>query len=106
MPRPPDPLLGTRWVHVFEEDTAAGEVYRPDSAQIPLSRRPRRALELGADGGARVWSADAGDRPQAVDGHWRESDGVITVSVPAAHGGTALQLRVLQHGGGRLLIER
>ena len=106
MPRPPDPLLGTRWVHVFEEDTAAGEVYRPDSAQIPLSRRPRRALELGADGAARVWSADAGDRPQALDGHWRESDGVITVSAPAARGGKPMQLRVLQHGGGRLLIER
>ena len=41
-----------------------------------------------------------------MDGQWRESDGVITVSVPAAHGGTALQLRVLKHGGGHLLIER
>jgi len=40
-----DPLFTTRWVHVFEEDTPEGAVYRPDSADLPLSRRLREQLE-------------------------------------------------------------
>ena len=49
-----DRLFTTRWVHVFEEDTAEGAVYRPEDDQIPLSRRPRERLEysrrrVGAD---------------------------------------------------------
>ena len=44
----PSAIYGIRWVHVFEEDTAEGQVYKPESGPIPLSRRPREALTLHA----------------------------------------------------------
>jgi hypothetical protein len=55
-------LFGTRWVHVFEEDTPEGAVYRPEDDNIPLSRRPRERLELAADGTAKIITQGADDR--------------------------------------------
>jgi len=55
-------VTDTRWVHVFEEDTAEGAVYRPDGPDIPLSRRPREQLVLGADGKATLYTAGPDDR--------------------------------------------
>ena len=34
-------MYDVRWVHVSEDDTPEGEVYRAESDRIPLSRRPR-----------------------------------------------------------------
>ena len=45
-------LFSTRWVHVFEEDTSEGAVYRPDDEKVPLSRKPRGWLEFHEDGSA------------------------------------------------------
>ena len=49
-------------MHVFEEDTAEGAVYRPDDGAIPLSRRPREQLSLDKDGSGSVFSAGPDDR--------------------------------------------
>jgi hypothetical protein len=57
-----DDLTPTIWVHVFEEDTAEGAVYRPDDANIPLSRRPREQLVLDADGRATFYTTGPDDR--------------------------------------------
>jgi hypothetical protein len=62
MPQPGDRLAATRWVHVFEEDTADGAVYRPEDADIPLSRRPREQIEFSPDGSARVFEGGPDDR--------------------------------------------
>jgi hypothetical protein len=37
-------------------------VYRPDGGNIPLSRRPREQLVLGADGKATLYTAGPDDR--------------------------------------------
>ena len=55
-------LFTTRWVHVFEEDTPEGAVYRPEDDNIPLSRRPRERLELSADGTAKIITQGPDDR--------------------------------------------
>ena len=58
-----DPLFATTWVHVFEEDSAKGAVYRAeDDASIPLSRRPRERIQLQSDGSATVQLSGADDR--------------------------------------------
>jgi hypothetical protein len=62
MPQSGDQLFATRWVHVFEEDTADGDVYRPEDGDIPLSRRPRERIEFAPDGSARVFEGGPDDR--------------------------------------------
>jgi hypothetical protein len=73
-PAPDDFLIATRWVHVFEEDTADGAVYRPDSGDIPLSRRPRQQIAFSSDGRALLFAAGPDDRLVARPAVWRESD--------------------------------
>jgi len=102
----PPPPFGIRWVHVFEEDSAAGAVYRPDSGAIPLSRRPREQFELSADGSARIFLPGPDDRPQAVTGTWREEGGAIVVLGPRARGGAALEYRIVERLPDRLLIAK
>ena len=69
-----DRLTATRWVHVFEEDTGDGAVYRPEQSEIPLSRRPREQLVLGADGQATLFTAGPDDRLVARPATWRDGD--------------------------------
>ena len=76
-------LFATAWVHVFEEDTAAGAVYRPEDADIPLSRRPRERLELHADGSARVFTAGPDDRPVGRPATWSDASGNADVRIIA-----------------------
>lgn len=75
-----DPLFATTWVHVFEEDTAEGAVYRPEDGPIPLSRRPRERLQLAPDGSASVFLQGPDDRYVEHPATWtKEEDGVIAV---------------------------
>jgi hypothetical protein len=73
----PTVVFGVTWVHVFEEDTAEVDVYRPESDDIPLSRRPRERLELFHDGSATLWMPGAGDRPEASPASWKQEGGAI-----------------------------
>ena len=73
-----DRLFATRWVHVFEEDTTEGAVYRPADAAIPLSRRPREQLELNPDGSGNVFNAGADDKLVNRPATWVK-DGETTV---------------------------
>jgi hypothetical protein len=63
-------LFATRWVHVFEEDTPEGAVYRPEDDNIPLSRRPRERLELSADGTAKIITQGPDDRLVEKPAKW------------------------------------
>jgi hypothetical protein len=78
----PAELGGIRWVHVFEEDSAAGSVYRPDSTRIPLSRRPRRQFELHPGGSATLFTGGADDRFDSRVGTWRTDAGGVFVTFP------------------------
>jgi hypothetical protein len=96
-----DPLFETTWVHVFEQDTAAGAVYRPEDSAIPLSRRPRQRLKLAPDGSAQLFGAGPDDRPAARAATWDEEDGVLVVH---ASGGGA-ELRIVERSPDRLVVQ-
>jgi hypothetical protein len=96
-----DRLLGTRWVHVFEEDGPGGAVYRAEDDAIPLSRRPREQLELHRDGSARLFVSGPADRPVERAATWREEDGVIVVR--AREGET--ELRIVERSPERLVLQ-
>jgi hypothetical protein len=96
-----DRLYATRWVHVFEEDDAAGAVYRPAEDKIPLSRRPREQFELRPDGSARLFVAGADDRPAGLAATWRDEGGTIVIR--SEQGGR--ELRIVKRTRDRLTVE-
>jgi len=100
----PSAIYGIRWVHVFEEDTAEGQVYKPDSGPIPLSRRPREALTLRADGSATVEVGGADDRPAARSAAWRSTPNGLVVDVPAGAGRGSTELHVIRASPDRLVV--
>ena len=95
-----DALFGTRWVHAYEEDGAEGAVYRPEDADLPLSRRPREGLELSADGTARVLVPGPDDRPRPRDAAWRDDGADIVIDAP---GGA---YRIVAWSPDRLVVKR
>ena len=88
------------WVHVFEEDTPEGAVFRPDDANIPLSRRPRERFELRPDGTAVLLSAGPDDRPVPKPARWSEEENGIVLRA-----GGAVRLKILEQSEDRLLVD-
>ena len=100
----PSAIYGVRWVHVFEEDSAEGQVYRPDSGPISLSRRPREALTLNADGSATFEVGGADDRPSGRHAAWRQEAEGLVVDVPAAGGTESTELHIVKASADRLVV--
>jgi hypothetical protein len=94
-------LFATTWVHVFEEDTAEGAVYRPSGAAMPLSRRPRERLELHPDGTARVFVQGPDDRYVERPATWQEDAGAVVIRAGA--GGA--ELRIIEQSSSRLVVK-
>ena len=101
-PGPGDRLFATRWVHLFEEDTPAGEVYVPEDGPVPLSRRPRERLQLDADGSATVFGPGPDDRPAPQPARWTDQQGELTVRSDS--GGATL--RIVKQSATRLVVKR
>jgi hypothetical protein len=95
-----DPLFATTWVHVYEEDTDEGAVYRPEEDNIPLSRRPRERLRLQADGSAMVLKSAADDRPAGEPATWSDEDGAVVIRP----GSGKDELRVVRQSPSRLVV--
>jgi hypothetical protein len=93
-------ITGT-WVHAFEEDTAEGAVFRPEDADIPLSRRPRERIEIRADGSAVILVSGADDRFVPQPARWTEEAGALVVR--DAQG--AVRMRVVKRSADRLVVE-
>lgn len=96
-----DPLFSIAWVHVFEEDTAGGAVYRPEDADIPLSRRPRARLALEPDGSARVFVPGPDDRFIHHDARWSRAGDALVIQVPALH----RELSIVDRSPERLVVQ-
>lgn len=99
-------LLQQRWTHSFEEDSADGQVYRPRSWNFPLSRRPREAFELRADGTANLFLPGAADRPEAADASWTEEEGQLVIRAVKKGAHDPLTLRVVGSTADKLLVRR
>jgi hypothetical protein len=89
------------WVHVFEEDTAAGAVFRPEDADVPLSRRPRERIEFRTGGAATIWKGGPDDRPAPIAARWTQEGDELVVRDT----GGAVRLRVVEHSPDRLLVK-
>jgi len=98
-------LFATPWVHVFEEDSADGEVYRPEGGDIPLSRRPRRRLSFSPDGSARVALPGPDDRPREQPATWQQ-DGDDVVVRATSEGGAEQVLHVSLQSPTRLIVKK
>jgi hypothetical protein len=103
-----DPLFTTRWVHVFEEDTPEGAVYRPEDSNIPLSRRPRERLELSADGTAKILTQGPDDRLVEKPATWtsgasgaRETRGAASSAAPSS-----ADVVIVKESPSRLIVRR
>lgn len=90
------------WVHVFEEDAAGREVYRPEDAAIPLSRRPRERVQLRADGTASVYLPGPDDRFIEQQASWVEESGDLVIRLRAGR----MELLVVERSANRMVIER
>jgi len=90
------------WVHVFEEDTPDGEVYRPEDDAIPLSRRPRERLQIRPDGSASVFMPGPDDRFIEQQASWEDEGGEVVIRL--GHGRT--ELLVVEQSTSRLVIRR
>jgi hypothetical protein len=101
-PNPDDRLFTTRWVHLHEQDSAAGEVYAPEDGPVPLSRRPRQRLELKPDGSATIYGGGADDRPTPTAARWSQEGDEVVVRTDA--GGA--KLRIVERSATRLVIAR
>ena len=93
-------LFGTTWVHVFEHDTPAGAVYRPEDADIPLSRRPRDRIVLVRDGTVRLQVPGPDDRFVEQAGTWKKEGGAYVVR---ANDGN-VEMRVAQKAPNSLIV--
>ena len=104
--RGPDPqaLVG-RWVHVFEEDDAAGEVYRREDEDLPLSRRPRDGIEFRDDGSATLFTAGEDDRPVGQSGSWSGSSGAFVLRLGSS-AARSREIRLTLRPRGRLVVRR
>ncbi|MGH7460053.1 MAG: hypothetical protein ACREMA_03370 [Longimicrobiales bacterium] len=105
MTRPePSVIAQRRWVHVYEEDTERGAVYRPEDTDIPLSRRPRTQLELGADGSARVFVPGPDDRLREQSATWGEEAGDLVIRATQTGPAPGRVLRVVDWSADRLIV--
>jgi hypothetical protein len=100
-PAPGDPLFGTRWVRVAEQDTPQGDVYLPANADIPLSRAPRTQLELRPDGSGTIFDPGEDDRPVGRAVSWRTRDDALVVERSGRP-----DLRIVSHAPDRLVVSR
>lgn len=96
-----EPLFTTRWVHVFEEDGDAGNVYRPEDSDIPLSRRPRERFEIDADGSARVFAPGPDDRFIERAATWKDEGDAIAIR----EHDDGPELRIIDQSPTRLLVK-
>jgi hypothetical protein len=99
-------LFRHRWVHSFEEDSAQAQVYRRQSWDFPLSRRPREAFELRADGTAQLFLPGAEDRPQAADASWTEEEGELVIRAAKKGARGPSRFRIIESAADKLVVRR
>jgi hypothetical protein len=91
---------------MFEEDTGEGEVYRPETDDVPLSRRPRRRLSLSPDGTARVLMPGPDDRRVETSARWEAVGDPVVVPTSRGAGKTQAVVRILDQSPTRLLVRK
>ena len=89
------------WVHVFEEDSAEGAVFKPEDADIPLSRRPRERVAFGPGGAATIWTGGPDDRPAPIAAKWTKEGEALVVRDNRG----AVRMRIVEQSHDRLVAK-
>ena len=71
-----------------------------------MSRRPREAFELRADGTAQLFLPGAADRPEAADASWTEEEGQLLIRAVKKGSRGPLTLRIIESATDKLLVRR
>jgi hypothetical protein len=102
MTKDPDskPISGT-WVHAFEQDSPEGAVFRPEHADIPLSRRPRERVELHEDGTAVLLMPGPDDGYVGQPARWSEEGDAIVVRDAKDR----VRLRIVESWADKLIVQ-
>ncbi|HYN06960.1 MAG TPA: hypothetical protein VES67_06195 [Vicinamibacterales bacterium] len=98
---PKDKLFETRWVHVSEQDTPDGAVFRPDDEHVPLSRKPRDWLEVHEDGSATLYTPGPDDRPVERRATWQDVGG----GSGTRRGGGEADVQIVERSPLRLVVK-
>lgn len=94
-------------MHVDGDDVDAGAVYRDESGDIPLSRRPRELLEFLPGNVVVKHATGADDRAHEVDRTtWTDDGGHIVFRFSSADAAGATRYEVVQQAADHLVIER
>jgi hypothetical protein len=98
-------ILGNRWIHSHEEDTASEMVFRPGSFNFPPSRG-RAGFELRPDQSLVEMQPGAADRPEQTDGKWELQSGKKLVFFK--HGSTqpTRSMNIVSADDGRLVVAK
>jgi hypothetical protein len=91
---------------MFEEDTAEGEVYRPETDDVPLSRRPRRRLSLSPDGTAQVLLPGPDDRLVETPARWEAEGEQVVIGVGRGAGKAQAVIRIRDRSPTRLVVSK
>ena len=91
---------------MFEEDTAEGEVYRPETDDVPLSRRPRRRLSLSPDGTARVLVPGPDDRLVETPARWEAEGEQVVIRSSRGAGKSQTVIRIRDRSPTRLVVSK
>ena len=91
---------------MFEEDGGAAAVYRPETDDVPLSRRPRGRLTLSPDGTGRVTVGGPDDRPLDTRAEWKQEGDDLVVRAKGERGAADQVLQVTIDSPTRLLVRR
>jgi len=79
-------------------------VYRPETEELPLSRRPREGISLSSDGSARILLPGPDDRWVETAATWREEGDEIVVTAEAVEGRAPRVLRIAARSPTRLVV--
>jgi hypothetical protein len=99
-------IFGQHWIHMHEEDSARGAVYRPELGDVPLSRRPRERLQLMEDGSALLLVPGPDDRLQEQPATWDQQAGQIVIRTGTRGPAPGRLLRVTEQTADRLVIRQ
>jgi hypothetical protein len=100
----PASIVGQRWLHSHEEDTANEMVFRPATYSFGPSRG-RTGFELRPDGSALAIGIARADGPQEVEAKWSlEGGNEIRIQVP--HTQETRSLDVLSVAPDRLVVRK
>ncbi|HVF91601.1 MAG TPA: hypothetical protein VNH22_16170 [Blastocatellia bacterium] len=92
-------------MHSWEEDASTEQVFRPESYDFKLSRRPRESFELKPDGTLILGEPSASDSLRESRGRWEIVEGDKLVFYSGAKTEAEKKMRIKSVSDDRLVVQ-